>query len=547
LGRSGDIAHLNYETDYQYDALNNLICAVQKGTDTTAFSNCASASATWRPRSFTYDSLSRLLTASNPESGSITYTYDLNSNLATKVEPKAGQTGTQQTTISYSYDVLNRLTKKGSVNPFYDPVHYAYDGTTGIGCSGPSLPFINSPKNLVGRRSGMCADQSASSWSYDQMGRPTIEARSNHGSVSKAYNTSYSYFKDGSLNLLTYPSGDVLTYNVGGAGRATSVKDSANSYVMPHFPCMGCAFVQQEYAPFGGLGAIYLGETATSGNIFLQQSYNSRLQLDVMAANANQKFLWRTYDFHPGTGDNGNLFGITDNVDSTRSTAFVYDPLNRIKQANTTTTTGANCWGETYTIDTWGNLTNRGGVSGMTGCSTEGLSSSASTRNQLGILTYDAAGNVTNDGNGNLPTYDAENRIATDAGVTYSYDADGFRMEKSSGTMYWPGPGGTLTESDLSGNINEEYIFFNGARIARVDRPSGTVHYYFSDDLGLPALSPTTVATCRNATSTIPTGEYSPPSAATRITTNSPAKNAIPNPASICSVLGTTPQRWAAS
>ncbi|MFZ0320179.1 MAG: RHS repeat-associated core domain-containing protein [Candidatus Sulfotelmatobacter sp.] len=79
----------------------------------------------------------------------------------------------------------------------------------------------------------------------------------------------------------------------------------------------------------------------------------------------------------------------------------------------------------------------------------------------------------------------AENRIITDAGVTYSYDAGGNRMEKSSGTFYWYGAGGAvLAESDLSGNINEEYIFFNGERIARVDRPSGTVHYYFSDQLG---------------------------------------------------------------
>ena len=41
-----------------------------------------------------------------------------------------------------------------------------------------------------------------------------------------------------------------------------------------------------------------------------------------------------------------------------------------------------------------------------------------------------------------------------------------------------------LTETDLSGNINEEYIFFNGERIARIDRPSNTVYYYFSDHLG---------------------------------------------------------------
>jgi hypothetical protein len=37
------------------------------------------------------------------------------------------------------------------------------------------------------------------------------------------------------------------------------------------------------------------------------------------------------------------------------------------------------------------------------------------------------SGNVINDGNGTLPAYDEENRIVTDQGVTYSYDADGSR------------------------------------------------------------------------------------------------------------------------
>jgi YD repeat-containing protein len=162
--------------------------------------------------------------------------------------------------------------------------------------------------------------------------------------------------------------------------------------------------------------------------------YNNRLQPVTLSAGITSATLMSiSYNFHAGNGDNGNVFQIINNLDSTRSTAFQYDPLNRIQQANTVTTTGANCWGEVYTIDAWGNLTNRAGVSGMTGCTTEPLNAApASVKNQLSGLTYDLAGNVTNDGNGNMPVYDSENRIVTGAGVTYSYDADGRRIEKSS-------------------------------------------------------------------------------------------------------------------
>ena len=100
--------------------------------------------------------------------------------------------------------------------------------------------------------------------------------------------------------------------------------------------------------------------------------------------------------------------------------------------------------------------------------------------------SYDAAGNTLTDGTPNLTfAYDGENRIKSAAGVNYTYDGDGKRVKKDSGKLYWTGTGSDpLEESDLSGNINEEYAFFNGKRIARVDLPSGIVHYYFSDQLG---------------------------------------------------------------
>ena len=81
--------------------------------------------------------------------------------------------------------------------------------------------------------------------------------------------------------------------------------------------------------------------------------------------------------------------------------------------------------------------------------------------------------------------YDAESRITSSAGVTYTYDGDGKRVKKSNGALYWTGVGSDpLAESDLSGNISKEFIFFNGKRIARRDVPSGSIHYYFSDHLG---------------------------------------------------------------
>jgi hypothetical protein len=69
-------------------------------------------------------------------------------------------------------------------------------------------------------------------------------------------------------------------------------------------------------------------------------------------------------------------------------------------------------------------LTGRTNIGGS-GCVSEGnLSYSVNANNQFtsGGVQYDIAGNVMNDGNGNQPTYDAENTMATDAGVTYSFE-----------------------------------------------------------------------------------------------------------------------------
>jgi len=49
-----------------------------------------------RQRTFVYNSLSQLTSATNPESGTISYTYDSDGNVLTKVTPAPNQTGLEQ-------------------------------------------------------------------------------------------------------------------------------------------------------------------------------------------------------------------------------------------------------------------------------------------------------------------------------------------------------------------------------------------------------------------------------------------------------------------
>ncbi|MFZ0464461.1 MAG: RHS repeat-associated core domain-containing protein, partial [Candidatus Acidiferrales bacterium] len=111
---------------------------------------------------------------------------------------------------------------------------------------------------------------------------------------------------------------------------------------------------------------------------------------------------------------------------------------------------------------------------------------SATTSNQLSStgFSYDLAGNMLTDG-ANTYGYNAESEIKSAAGVNYTYDGDGNRVEKSSGKYYWYGAGTEiLDESDTSGNFTNEYVFFGGKRVAMRNVSSGTIYYYEEDMLG---------------------------------------------------------------
>jgi YD repeat-containing protein len=184
LGRLAQVVEPgSLHTNYLYNALGDLTCAVQMGTTSSGFTNCAAAQASWRPRIFTYDGVSRLESAANPESGSLSYTYDKDGNVLSKTDARG-------MTTAYSYDSLNRLTSKtySSNDHGNDPmtpiVCFQYDASS---ISGAGTNLIGRVTNEWTQPFGTSCTTSGSGFApasgsymslksflaYDKMGRPT--------------------------------------------------------------------------------------------------------------------------------------------------------------------------------------------------------------------------------------------------------------------------------------------------------------------------------------------------------------------------------------
>ena len=463
---------LSVPTCYTYDLLGNLTGVLQNGS---------------RQRTFVYDSLSRLTSATNPESGTITYTYDANSNVGTKTAPMPNQTGSATVVTNFTHDALNRLTQKSFNDGTTPTVKYGYDGVAPSGCTPPTLTI----GNPIGRRTSMCDGSGKSAWSLDLTagtGWKITEARTTNA-VTK--NTIYQNNFGGSVATVTYPTGRVFNYAYDAAARPASAIDPINSI---NFATAAA------YAPTGALSSLTKGASLVETNY-----YNSRLQPCRISAKSTGtspssctdsanigNVLDFTYNFSLGSTDNGNVTSIANNRDTTRSASFTYDALNRLSTAKTSSTSGTTCWDDQFGYDPWANLLTIGRISGYTCSNEELLNVAATAKNQIGGYTYDAAGNLINDGLGHTYTFNAENQLICAANTAYLYDGDGKRVKKATGCttpvvskLYWYGTGSdALAETNASGTASAIYIFFGGRRITRVDVPSQVVHYYFSDHLG---------------------------------------------------------------
>jgi YD repeat-containing protein len=306
---NGANASASMETDYAYNPLSDLLSVVQNGvsgTDTPRIT-----------RSFSYDSLSRLSTANNPETGSVIYLYDANSNLSSKTDARG-------ITTSYGYDALNRIVSKtysndSSGTPIscfqYDTssILNAASGATGnmlgrlsnawtqaanTSCTGTSPNYAPATGSYLSLKSIL--------W-YDPMGRPKNtnqqQCVGSHCSTPSPFQLSMFYDLVGTLTGLTNWSGGpgqsmALTNYYDGASRpCLTTVTTSNSSWNSNFPAnlfqTNPSTTTPGYTPFGGLQNWSMGSTSStastgcgtpSSTINVTQGYTNRLWMNSISA-----------------------------------------------------------------------------------------------------------------------------------------------------------------------------------------------------------------------------------------------------------------------
>jgi RHS repeat-associated protein len=235
------------------------------------------------------------------------------------------------------------------------------------------------------------------------------------------------------------------------------------------------------YTAFGALSTLENGCMGSGcSNALETYIYNNRLQnteIEVGTAGQNDKYSCLVYNYYypsvpyPPTScgspnqanvnDNGDVGGYLyqDFVNPSLShvTQYSYDPLNRLLTTTAYACVSApdNCspssntlYDLTFGYDPYGNMTCTESGSTQGPCPQLDYGTSSTTNQILtyagNAVSYDAAGNLTNDGNGNTYQYDAEGRLSGTynafgwqvVGTPYSnfYDPSGLWLGNTYGT-----------------------------------------------------------------------------------------------------------------
>ncbi len=463
-------------------------------------------------RTFAYDSVSRLVQATNPESGTTSYTYDSNGNLKTKRDANGFK-------VIYDYDQLDRVIRRC----------YRIIGSSTLGsttCANnsespdantPDVTFDYDDANIAFAKGSLARVANSNSvtryTSFDEFGQVlTSQQLSTPEQLSGAqepYTSSYVYNLAGKLVEQVYPSGrsvkNILD-NTGRLARTSSRKDPTQGYFdyAEHF----------SYTATGAVKSVRLGNGRWESTQF-----NSRLQPTQIALGTVQNGtdkLRLDYEYgtlNPGTGqtiagtNNGNVSKQTITVPTVginpgfvATQYYAYDSLNRIQIATENVTPQGQSaqlsWRQQFIYDRYGNrtfdieeTTFPDLQSGVPKVVNPEVSAAKNRYKQdqdndgVDDYIYDDGGNLGRDAEGNRFKYNAENKqvefysLGNSSSVPtakYYYDGSDKRVRKVVGDEV------TIYVYDIGERLVAEYT----SNIQVNDR----VQYTTADHLGSPRI-----------------------------------------------------------
>jgi RHS repeat-associated protein len=494
---SGVCSQINPEngflTKYTYDALGNLLTVNQNAQ--------SGASGGTQTRTYVYDGMSRLTSESNPESGNVTYTYD--------VVPS----GCFATANSAWPGVLTAITKNGTLTeclqfdalnrPYYDatPIgdfgsttcarRFSFDGTS------PSYFGVTAPgtiSNGKGRLTEVETDNCdwpnptpiTDEWfSYDADGRMTdVYEKTPHS--SGYYHTTASYWANGSVNTLGgVPNLSITTVTLDGEGRPYSATYGTTNWVK-----------SATYYPSNSSTTITFGTGDT--DVYGFDANTGRMNQFQFNVGATPKTLVGTVGWN-ANWTLGSL-GISDGFNSanTQTCSYGYDSLARINTVNCGVNGSTNnVWSQNFTLDAFGNLSK----SGSSSFAASYLQANGTTNNQevsvaSCVPAYDVNGNLTKDCTSYITpatyTWDPFGTPASLNGVGLTYDALGREVEMAHGSTYTQVLYSPIGKLGLMGGNTAQTIRIalpGGSTAELIGGTGSQTHILHSDWLGSARLS----------------------------------------------------------
>ncbi|TMC01607.1 MAG: hypothetical protein E6J41_32665 [Chloroflexi bacterium] len=441
---------------------------------------------------FGYDMAGRKRSASDPDLGSLTYTYDQNGNLIESIDARAAAG-----TIFMGYDGLNRPTARSTNNDLSSPYDtYTYDSTA---AGNVGIGRLTSETFSSGSLSGSYA------YTYDGRGQQTQSTLTVGGA---SYPLGSSYDDAGNVLAQTYPDGETITNSYTAQGWLSGVSTSLGATTL----ASNLAYTSQGGA-FGEITGASLGNAMYTYNA-TYDALDRATDLKTTKTSGGTVMFDQTRTFD-GVGNAKTITtampGATDNQ------SFCYDEQDRLTWASAATVTppcgGSNTAGtltaaqytQTFGYDVMGRLT-----SGPLGTYTYGSGAHVHAATGIGTTwtaAYDAAGNMTCRAPSSSTTCSGTTQTGARLGYNnegelqswqnppssptttaqFLYDGQGQRVEQSvtqAGTTTTTVYVGDVEEVSTTGGTTTTtaYYYMDGKRIGL--SVNGVTSYLASDALG---------------------------------------------------------------